>query len=78
MREKIAWSWLSQLGMETERALKVPDDLVGIDNRDLLRFETDLETTPRLAPVVPKDRSVVSACGIQALEDAKRPQDGGN
>ena len=39
---------------EMERALKVPGDLVGINNRDLHRFETDLETTLWLAPRVPK------------------------
>jgi indole-3-glycerol phosphate synthase len=62
---------------EMERALKVPGDLVGINNRDLHRFETDLETTLRLAPMVPKDRLVVSESGIHTREDVKRLQDGG-
>ncbi|QOC21835.1 indole-3-glycerol phosphate synthase TrpC [Wenzhouxiangella sp. AB-CW3] len=62
---------------EMERALKVPGDLVGINNRDLHRFVTDLETTLRLAPMVPKDRLVVSESGIHTPEDIKRLQDGG-
>jgi indole-3-glycerol phosphate synthase len=62
---------------EMERALKVPGDLVGINNRDLHRFVTDLETTLRLAPMVPKDRLVVSESGIHTREDVKRLQDGG-
>ncbi|NBB80948.1 MAG: indole-3-glycerol phosphate synthase TrpC [Verrucomicrobia bacterium] len=62
---------------EMERALKVPGDLVGINNRDLHRFVTDLETTLRLAPMVPKDRLVVSESGIHSPEDIKKLQDGG-
>ena len=62
---------------EMERALAVPGDLVGINNRDLHRFETDLETTLRLAPMVPKDRLVVSESGIHSPADIKRLQDGG-
>lgn len=62
---------------EMERALRVPGDLVGINNRDLHRFVTDLETTLRLAPMVPKDRLVISESGIHAPEDIKRLQEGG-
>jgi indole-3-glycerol phosphate synthase len=62
---------------EMERALKVPGDLVGINNRDLHQFVTDLETTLRLAPMVPKDRLVVSESGIHTPEDIKKLQDGG-
>jgi len=45
------WSWQSQLGLEMERALKVPGDLVGNNNRDRHRFETDLESPLRLRGV---------------------------
>ena len=62
---------------EMKRALKVPGDLVGINNRDLHQFVTDLETTLRLAPMVPKDRLVISESGIHAPDDIKRLQDGG-
>lgn len=57
---------------ELERALKVPGELVGINNRDLHRFVTDLETTLRLAPMVPKDRLVVSESGNYSREDVKQ------
>ena len=62
---------------EMERALAVPGDLVGINNRDLHRFVTDLETTLRLAPMVPEDRLVVSESGIHSPQDIKRLQTGG-
>jgi len=62
---------------EMERALKVPGDLVGINNRDLHRFVTDLDTTLRLAPMVPEDRLVISESGIHGPEDIKRLQAGG-
>lgn len=61
---------------EMKRALKVPGDMVGINNRDLHRFVTDLDTTLRLAPMVPKDRLVISESGIHTPEDIKKLQDG--
>jgi len=62
---------------EMERALKVPGDLVGINNRDLHRFVTDLDTTLRLAPMVPKDRLVISESGIHSREDVEKLRIGG-
>ncbi len=49
---------------ELERALATPAPLVGINNRDLKTFETRLETTERLPPMVPPDRVVVAESGI--------------
>ena len=62
---------------ELERALRVPGDLLGINNRDLHRFVTDLETTLTLAPRVPDDRLVVSESGIHGPADIHRLQSGG-
>ncbi|MEE4638364.1 MAG: indole-3-glycerol phosphate synthase TrpC [Wenzhouxiangella sp.] len=62
---------------ELERALNVPGDLVGINNRDLHRFVTDLETTLRLAPQVPDERVVISESGIHTPADIARLRDGG-
>ncbi|MCC5864155.1 MAG: indole-3-glycerol phosphate synthase TrpC [Wenzhouxiangella sp.] len=62
---------------ELERALSVPGDLVGINNRDLHRFVTDLDTTLRLAPRVPVDRLVISESGIHSPADLARLRDGG-
>ncbi len=62
---------------ELERALSVPGRLLGINNRDLHRFVTDLDTTLRLAPRVPDDRLVVSESGIHSPPDIARLQAGG-
>ena len=48
-------------------ALKSP--LIGINNRDLNTFVTDLETTKRLARGVPADRLIVSESGLATRQD---------
>ncbi|MFW5815333.1 MAG: indole-3-glycerol phosphate synthase TrpC [Wenzhouxiangella sp.] len=62
---------------ELERALAVPGDLVGINNRDLHRFVTDLDTTLALAPQVPDERLVISESGIHTPADIARLRAGG-
>jgi indole-3-glycerol phosphate synthase len=57
---------------ELERALKLDTSLIGVNNRDLTTFETTLETTGRLAPMVPDDRIIVSDSGINAPSDLAR------
>jgi indole-3-glycerol phosphate synthase len=54
---------------ELARALKLDTLLIGINNRDLKTFETRLETTKRLAPLVPKDRLVIAESGIARHAD---------
>ncbi|MGA2619137.1 MAG: indole-3-glycerol phosphate synthase TrpC [Thermoguttaceae bacterium] len=54
------------------RVLAVGARLVGINNRDLRTFRTDLEHTLRLRPRVPADRWVVAESGIRTRQDAKR------
>ncbi|MHA1165830.1 MAG: indole-3-glycerol phosphate synthase TrpC [Alphaproteobacteria bacterium] len=54
---------------ELERALRLDTSLIGINNRDLTTFETTLETTGRLAPMVPDDRIIVSESGITLSSD---------
>jgi len=53
---------------ELERALRLRLPLIGINNRDLRRFVTDLETTIGLLRDVPADRLVVTESGINTRE----------
>ena len=57
---------------ELKVALDAGAEIVGINNRDLRTFETDLEVTERLAPLVPGDRIVVSESGISERDHVRR------
>ncbi|MDE2363868.1 MAG: indole-3-glycerol phosphate synthase TrpC [Hyphomicrobiales bacterium] len=57
---------------QLKRALQLEARLIGVNNRDLHSFKTDLATTERLAPKIPKDRIIVSESGIAAHEDCVR------
>jgi indole-3-glycerol phosphate synthase len=57
---------------ELEWALAAGASLVGVNNRDLATFVTTLETTERLAPLVPADVLLVSESGIQSSADLRR------
>jgi len=46
--------------------------IVGVNNRDLATFRTDLETTCRLAPNVPAGKLLVSESGIRSANDVRR------
>ena len=62
---------------EMERALDLGADLIGINNRNLKTFQTDLATTERLAEEVPDHVTVISESGIKSVDDARRVLDAG-
>jgi indole-3-glycerol phosphate synthase len=57
---------------ELTRAIALDAELIGINNRDLRTFEVRLETTERLAAMVPKGRLVVAESGINSNADIAR------
>jgi indole-3-glycerol phosphate synthase len=62
---------------ELARALRIPVRLIGINNRDLKTFHTDLAVTERLLPLIPEDRLVVSESGLRSRDDILRLQRAG-
>ncbi len=54
---------------ELERALRRRSRLVGINNRDLKTFVTSIETSKKLAALIPTDRIGVSESGISTHAD---------
>lgn len=57
---------------EMERAARLKSRLIGVNNRDLKRFVTDLAVTERLAPLAPEGTLLVSESGINSHADLER------
>lgn len=62
---------------ETEIALGLNPDLIGINNRDLSTFETDIATTERLIKLIPDHVFKVSESAIHSNADVERVADYG-
>lgn len=57
---------------ELDRALAAQPDVLGINNRDLHTFVTDLATTERLRPLLPNTIPVITESGIASPRDVVR------
>jgi len=62
---------------EMERALDLGADLIGINNRNLKTFKTDLATTELLADEAGEDVLLVSESGIKTVADCLRVLEAG-
>jgi indole-3-glycerol phosphate synthase len=54
---------------ELKRALNTPAKLIGINNRNLKTFVTNINTSIHIAKMIPKDRIVISESGIHSRKD---------
>ena len=57
---------------EVDSALDAGAELVGVNNRDLSVFRTDLAVTERLAPYLPGEVALMSESGIGGADDVAR------
>lgn len=57
---------------ELEKVLDTPGKIIGINNRNLHSFQTDIKTTFNLIPFIPEDKLIVSESGIRTREEAER------
>lgn len=60
---------------ELERAMKLNTALMGINNRNLHTFETDLHTTIELLDQIGEARTVITESGIFTRDDIKQMND---
>ena len=57
---------------ELEKALRFDPTIIGVNNRDLKRFKTDLAISEALIPQIPEGIAKISESGIFTPEDAQR------
>jgi len=57
---------------ELENALETQATLVGVNNRNLHTFATDLSTSERLCPMITGKRTTVTESGIHTAQDVNR------
>ncbi|MDX2110074.1 MAG: indole-3-glycerol phosphate synthase TrpC [Verrucomicrobiota bacterium] len=57
---------------EIERAVHLGARIIGVNNRDLAHFRTDLGISERLIPLIPKEIVAIGESGIWTVDDAAR------
>jgi indole-3-glycerol phosphate synthase len=57
---------------ESQRALNIHPQLIGVNNRDLKTFKVDLATTEKLAKAIPSGTILVGESGIHSRADVVR------
>jgi len=57
---------------ELDAALTLNTPLIGVNNRDLATFSTNIETTLAMRRLIPADRMVISESGIRSADDVRR------
>jgi indole-3-glycerol phosphate synthase len=62
---------------EMEKALQTDCKLIGVNNRNLRTFVTDLDTTTSLAMMLPQNRLLVAESGINCHADIQRLKSNG-
>jgi indole-3-glycerol phosphate synthase len=62
---------------ELEIALCAGAEIIGVNNRDLKTMTTSLATTEKLAPLIPRDKIIVSESGINSYVDIERVKNAG-
>ncbi len=62
---------------ELERALRLPTDLIGVNNRNLKTLDIDIAMTEALAGAVPDDRVLISESGLYEPTDLLRMAEAG-
>ena len=62
---------------DLDKALAAGADIIGINNRDLKTFSTDIKITLDLAPLIPRDRIVVTESGINTRKDIEQLMEAG-
>ncbi|KAI6248532.1 Multifunctional tryptophan biosynthesis protein [Erysiphe necator] len=56
---------------EMKTALKIGSKVIGVNNRNLINFEVDLETTNRLLDKVPEGITICALSGIKGAKDVE-------
>lgn len=62
---------------DAERLIGLDVPVVGINNRDLAHFQTDMDRAARLAARLPRGAAVVAASGIHGAADVRRAVEAG-